>query len=893
MWEGRYDAPPAATDTCFVAQSNIDDAARRVRQSAAPPVPVRAAGTAPLSSEPPSFAVPRVSRPWDGQTQPKYAKKVTDHLGLTADELSMLGKNHFVVLERRPAHSYVAAYHDVFQEQLPLYVTADSIFHAIFRSEDVILEGLEDAELKPLTGQLLQKLRAALRAIPRSETALDVDLYLSVAAKLAASGWDAREQVRSTFGTVDAEVAHLVEKITAGAGIETVNMYGRPRDIDFSAYVPVGHYGAMRPGSGLTADGKPTLGSDDYFRTLTWLGKHEWNLVSRGCQSSTPVESPCSSVDTPREARAALLVAHLVDQAGARPILDRFESVYATFGGQRDDVPVTALRALTSPAAFAQAQAPENLKTAIGDKYKRFAVTHPMPVFPGDHEGRLPAISTLVGARIAPELDATGSVMRAAFPDKMTADHLATLLGHDPARRSSVPSPAHAEAARSAAALREAAGKGSSLYDAWLSAVLALGEPPPGVVPSYFHTKAHADLRMNSAVVGYAQIRHNFVLMTGMSYDSYGCEIPEAYVEPQLAAYEALLRYSQRGEARAARNKDTADYFRRTSSILQTLISITKHELAGVPLTAQELRFLGMVAEYTPQGGYAGDSHGPPQRTGWYFDLFPDRARYAEMGADFVGEIAVNAHSNYAFVVGAQAPNLAVFVVDVGGEPRMMVGPVAAGYEDTRPLAERRWTDQQAWKLPHQSPWSKSYTAPAPAEPDVEGTVVDCDDGTLRVFVRAPESMPSAELVFTDHHGDENSQIISVPVGPDGAVVAINAREPRAAGAGGPRPAFAMGLDSRAPSPFAGLRLRFAAHSTQGRAVAPAQLVLGPSVYHSLTGVDYMDQSSEGPHLPEHRRYRDLGPFGLGSLAGAKSPREPAAPQPKPAPPLPIPDNGF
>jgi hypothetical protein len=872
MWEGRFDAPPTPADTCFVAQSNIDDASRRVR-TAAPfrPAP-RPAGTAMMSSfGPEPMPMPRsAGTPWDGRTQPKFAKKVTEHLGLGAHEQALLEKNHFVVLARRPVHSYVAAYHDIFQEQLPLYVSADSIFHAVFRSEDVILEGLEDAELKPLTGTLLDKLRAALRTVPRSETALDVDLYLTVAAKLAAPSWDGREQVHTTFGTQDAEVAALVEKINAGTGIDSVSLYGRERAVDFSAYVPVGHYGAQRPGAGLSANGKPSLTGPEYFRTITWLGRHEWNLVSRGCQSSTPLDVPCSTTETPREARAALLLAHLIDLSGARPILDRFEAVYSAFGGQRDDVPVAALKSLVAPAGYAQPQAPENLRAAIGDRYKRFAVTHPMPVFSGDHDGRLPAIATLIGARIAPELDATGSVMRAAFPDKMTADHLATLLGHDPAARTSVPSPAHAEAQKNALALREAANKGSSLYDAWLGAVLALSDAPVGVVPSFARTKAHADLRMNSAVVAYAQIRHNFVAMTGMSYDSYGCEIPDAYVEPQLAAYEALLRYAERGETRASRNKETVDYFRRTATVLRTLIAITKHELAGVPLTPQELRFLGMVAEYTPVGGYAGDSHGPPQRTGWYFDLFPDRARYAEMSADLVGEIAVNAHSNYAFVVGAQAPNLAVFVVDVGGEPRMMVGPVAAGYEDTRPLAERRWTDNEAWKLSHPSPWTKSYTAPVGEQPSVEGTTAECDDGSLRVFVRSLVPMPDAQLVFTDHHGDSNSVVVSVPMRPEGAVVAVTARPAKP-----PAQRASMGFpDPQPASPFAGLRLQFAAHTDERRQVPPTSLVLGPSVYHSLTGgADYIDDTAgEGPHVPRPMRYRDLGYFALGRLSDVEPP---------------------
>ena len=75
----------------------------------------------------------------------------------------MLERNGFVVLDRKAVHTYVAAYHDVFQEQLPLYVTADSILHAVFKSEDALLEGIERAELKGAVESLVTRLRAALR----------------------------------------------------------------------------------------------------------------------------------------------------------------------------------------------------------------------------------------------------------------------------------------------------------------------------------------------------------------------------------------------------------------------------------------------------------------------------------------------------------------------------------------------------------------------------------------------------------------------------------------------------------------------------------------------------------------------------------------------------------
>src|SRR5690606_27956953 len=88
--------------------------------------------------------------------------------------------------------------------------------------------------------------------------------------------------------------------------------------------------------------------------------------------------------------------------------------------------------------------------------------------------------------------------------------------------------------------LRRSAQASTDVYGMWLKAILALGEAPGGVVPSFVRRDAYADHRLNSALVGYGQLRHTFVLLAAQGYDAYGCEIPDAYVEPLPAVYDAL-----------------------------------------------------------------------------------------------------------------------------------------------------------------------------------------------------------------------------------------------------------------------------------------------------------------------------------------------------------------
>lgn len=874
----RYDYPPTPADRCYLADSNIDDASKKTLQGARIAPAPRTTGTSSMSSMTPIPMPPPMpaERGWDRSKAPKYAAKVDAHLHFTEGERAMLAKNGFVVLERKQTHSYVAAYHDVFQEQLPLYVTTDSILHAVFRSEDALLEGIERTELKKRAVELVRGLRAALRTVPTSEAAEDVDLYVAVAERLLGQG-EPKSRFEKNDDRADA-ITSKMDKYGESVGIATVEMYGRERDIDFSKFTPTGHYAGFRPDD--TTDGKttPPIGFGAYFRVLTWLSRHEWNLVTRGCQSSTPVAKPCSTAATPREARAAMLVAELVDRGNLRPHLDRFEQVYATFGGVRDDVPVASFRSFGLPPSQAP-NAPGALAAAIGEKYVRYAVTHPMPVFQGDHEGKLPAIATLIGARVAPDLDPVGAVMRAVYPANLDADVFGALLGHDSSLHGAPKKNGHDLALSLAPKLRAASAAGSSLYDGWMSAVLALSTPAEGVLPSFWKTQAHAALRFDSALVGYGQIRHNFVLMSGSAYDAYGCDIPDAYVEPHLAVYEALLKYSERGRAMAGKDTGSRDYFTHTSTVLRTLIAVVKHELEGRALTSEETRWLGMVTEYTPEGGYGGDSHGPPKRMGWYYDLFTDRTNLAEKGSDFIGEVATNANSHYAFMLGAEAARLGVFVVDVGGEPRMMVGPVATGYEARDGLANARWTDATAWQKPHVADWAKAYTAPAPVEPDIDGKVERCDDGTLRLFVRSTVPV-EAELELTDHHGDVATPKTKLTIVPEGTLFAIHETAPLPAPtkpqAGGDMlGAIGYGGPRRGPSPFAGLHLRIAAHEEGKHHVPAHDLVLGPSVYHSDTGTD-RDVHDDVPHLAPQRRYKDLEGFALGTLEKPKAePRNP------------------
>jgi hypothetical protein len=294
------------------------------------------------------------------------------------------------------------------------------------------------------------------------------------------------------------------------------------------------------------------------------------------------------------------------------------------------------------------------------------------------------------------------------------------------------------------------------LYGAWLGAVARLADAPKGQVPSFMETDAYQDFRMNEAIVGFGQIRHNYVLIAGQGYDAYGCEIPDGWVEPQLGTYDALIAYADRGKEtmRELDPKDDAKigaYFTRLGEVLRVLRRIAADELAGAALTIEERRWLAMVAEYIPTGGY-GDSNAPPRYTGWYFDLFPHRDHDAKLGGDFVADYYTSTNLGQVAYIGASEPRFGVFVVDTNGAPRVMVGPVARGYERTEPLA-KRLDDNAARALAIPEPaWERSYTAPAVPAPPI--AIHYQEKGrTLLVTAQSERHLGPVLIELLDHHG--------------------------------------------------------------------------------------------------------------------------------------------
>lgn len=722
---------PAGADACFVSNDHIDATERQIRL-AAPHAPTAAS-------------------PWNRSDAPRYFDRVDAHLHLSTEESARLRSNGFVALGRHAHDSYALAFHEVFRQQLPVFISVDAILHAIFSAHGSMLQNIEVTTLHPALRRMLTAMRrtlAARRTQLPAETVADLDVYLTVAMRLFEEQDPPPPLIPANAETIDG----LLSKVEA-ATLARVTLFGRDRLIDFSQFTPRGHYsGEVRISDHLTS-------LSNYFRSVSWLSRLEFNLVSRDCRSSHP-ELPLDRSETPREAVAALALAELAEASGMLPTLARFEQTYATFGGRREDVSLPQILALARRGAFHARDrgAFDRLRASIGNGYERRARTHPMP------EGvtHLPVVTTMIGVRLVPDIETLEALVHDRVQDRTMlgfAD-VGYLLGHDRARAwldadlQLFPTlAANLDAGR--ASLRADANRGGDLYRDWLRAVLAVAAPTRGTAPSFMRSEAWQDFRLNSALVGYAQIRHNYVLLAGEGYDAFGCEIPDGYVEPAVEVYDALLAFTRRARAMVPAQ---ASYFDRVRQVLSTLRGIAVTERAGRPLGEAQRRWLSMVAEYIPAGGYSMESGEPPKFTGWYFDLFPDRHISAERSTAFIADYFTLTNTDTVRYLGAETTRLGVFVVDTNGSPRVMVGPVARGFETASPIATRL-TDEQALEAPDRTaPWRASYMVEDDRPPLVFERLYCSGEGLAFTVSGAPVG---AELSLTllDHHGDPLSEM--------------------------------------------------------------------------------------------------------------------------------------
>jgi hypothetical protein len=238
---------------------------------------------------------------------------------LDTNELGLFMTNGFVVSERLGSATFGDAYYRVFNADLPVFVSADSILHAWHRSYQSMLEEVEELQLSTLLERVISNMSGQLPQTwqqygqgPLSNSILDADYFLTVARSL----W-ATQQVPSALGSQDVnrQVATTLAAINNQVLVTEFPIFGALRGVDFSQFIIRGHY----------ADSDRL---QRYFRTMIWCGRLDLRLVTFAPNKEDDI----------RQLGTAIVMSHLLNQSAQFDNWSAIEEITKTFVGSTDSM---------------------------------------------------------------------------------------------------------------------------------------------------------------------------------------------------------------------------------------------------------------------------------------------------------------------------------------------------------------------------------------------------------------------------------------------------------------------------------------------------------------------------------------------------------------------------
>jgi hypothetical protein len=681
---------------------------------------------------------------------------------LKSGEEDLLKNNFFMVSERLKSSSWADAFVDIYNNDLPLFISSDFVLGTLHNSYDAILQTLEWQFLEPNLIELLDAMYAAYPALyskyssdGRLDEALeDVDLYISVARTLI------HEQDFVPQSHSPAKFNDIMDRIAAEQMVSTTLFTSdRNRKLDFSQFTPRGHYNKEI----YTQQGTITL--EKYFRTMMWLGRIDFLLTA-------PPENPWEPDWTDDELRrmqlGAILLNELLNSSGKRANLDKHEQVITFLVGPDDNMTPVELEGLTgrmlsSPADLFSAEKYAAFKDSLNasDDYGQKIMSNFFYVDPYSSDpGQLPVSFKLLGQKFLID----SYVLSEVVYDRIIVDNkkiyrglpdpldVMAVMGNEDAIFLLVDELEKYKYAYKVSSLKYLVDAydedfwEQSLYNTWMAAIRELNPPTSSAnLPFFMQTTAWHQEKLNTQLTSWAELRHDNILYGKQSYTGgTACSYPYTYIEPYPGFYARLQLFAENAATFLAGVFDgedfqsktmIIDYYNRYAEIMGIFEEIAKKELAGIAINETEITFLKtMINSYMASG---------PWITGWFTDFFFDVNK--GLNWDFV---VADVHTQptdefgnvvgYVLHVGNGYINKGVFLAPNPTNPEQLMafaGPVSSfHYEVTsnfKRLTDQEWEEKFMWDggtdLPEGPDWIRSYVAGPDGETWTGGRVLKGD----------------------------------------------------------------------------------------------------------------------------------------------------------------------
>lgn len=650
---------------------------------------------------------------------------------LRPDEREALAADGALAVARLRARSFAEVYYRLYSDDLPVFVTADSVLHAWHRSLDAFVLDLEAQALVPALATALERALAHCRGFRSTRGPVrqlaDVELFLFVALDLLDGG---------RRGDPDPELAARVNEIRDAVEAEkmtTTEVFGGARIVDFSLFKPRGHYSKSQELA-------------QYFRAVMWVGTIDFRVAGGDDAFLDQYQLQCAVVLVCclRQAGSlgALAQVDLVISAlfadgdvGADSLTpSKLDSLLRQIDGEcsTDDVLDKYVCQSTSAASL---KALQDCIAACG-KGAQLISGHPHVESESSSSTptALPTSFALLGQRfvwssfvfsrlvfdqvtyneekVRRRVPSAVDVAFSLFGNNIAGEVMAARMEAQP-RTKSTQAGHDSEFVRhrdglvyasNAMALRRIIDEEFSCIDEgtasistlWIQALRELSKPA-GHSSSTFHSRTWQLRQMNTQLASFAQLRHDSVLYAKQSYTlGTRCEYAAGFVDPYPNFWAKMTALSSRtadlvrdiqtlGDSELLFWDRAFEFFDQFANITASLADISMIQCQSRALSEEQTNFLKTVMEERFGSGKS-------RYLGWYPKLFyvrrEDSGERDVLVADIHTDVPSIEHGDPGSIlhVGVGDVLTGFFVVD----NVMYAGPLFSCYEFTTAINERQ-----------------------------------------------------------------------------------------------------------------------------------------------------------------------------------------------------------
>jgi hypothetical protein len=666
-------------------------------------------------------------------TQPFRLDSIDLKYHLTNGEKVLLGTNGFMVSERMAPGSFGQGFADIWNADLPVFISTDAILHAVHRSYDEILKQCEEEYLIPTLTTMLAQLSGKMPQLDQRyrenstmmPSLMDLDLFITVASVLL------NGTGQSFYPANSGAVSTMLQNIkNAYVGLCAPLFADSIRRVDYSQFTVRGHY-------------TNTEELSRYFQSMIWMGRMEFYLSPPDDKwYPYDLDGLYTKAQIQRQAVAALLFSELTASAGTQSQMAAFDKLLGFFVGEPDNVTLTHLNGLSAELGIQSAS--DMLDTLKYNTFHDALITKSWAyqrilsqilrghMFePGSVQ---PACAFIpLGQRFIIDSFVSGNVVfdRIEYQgDKVWRELPSPLdvmfaLGNDAAGQLLVKELDQYHYASNLAALRylidsyEAEYWKGTFFNGWLNAIRALNVPAErSKLPAFMQTAGWWQEKMNTQLASWAELRHDNLLYAKQSYTATGaCSYPSGYVEPFPSFYERvdtlMSLAAQFFQTAPQELQYLKDYFQQAAGICGTLASIAHKELDHTPLSVDDSHFLDSTMFLMNRCGIS--------TWGWYPHLFYNPT--TELDTNIV---VADVHTcptdpagnliGWVLHVGTGPVNMAIVVADLPDiGPAAFIGPVMSYYQrvttDFKRLTDEEWVTEYANAPSLRPSWVNVYLA--------------------------------------------------------------------------------------------------------------------------------------------------------------------------------------